>query len=203
MQQARILIADDDSVLRFDLHTLLESLGHEVVGEAENGEAACYMARSLKPDLAILDIMMPRMTGLEAAQIINKERLCPVILLTAFSDVPIIEQANKAGVLAYLVKPYREQELQPNIEIALARYREMMALECALGSAQETIDNSRQVGKAKRVLMERNGISEQEAYRRIQAQALATQKSVRDIADAILITQETALFSSKTKRTKS
>ncbi len=200
MQQARILIADDDSMLRLDLHTLLESLGHDVVGEAENGEIACYLARSLKPDLAILDIMMPKMTGLEAAEIINKERLCPVILLTAYSDVPIIEQANKAGVLAYLVKPYREQELQPNIEIALARYREMMALEGALGSAQETIDNSRQVGKAKRVLMERHGISEQEAYRRMQAQALANQKSVREIADAILLTQETAFFSTNTKR---
>lgn len=202
MQQARILIADDDSVLRLDLRSMLEALGHEVVAEAENGETACYLARSLKPDLAILDIMMPRMTGLEAAQIINKERLCPVILLTAFSDVPIIEQANRAGVLAYLVKPYREQELQPNIEIALARYREMMALEGALGSAQETIDNSRQVGKAKRVLMEHHGISEQEAYRRIQAQALSNQKSVREIADAILITQETALFSTKSKREK-
>src|SRR5438874_2541256 len=111
MLPGKVLIADDDAVIRMDLRAMLESIGHEVVGEADNGETACYLARSLRPDLTILDIMMPKMDGLEAAAAINKERLGPVLLLTAYSEAPMIEQATQAGVLAYLVKPFRKQEL--------------------------------------------------------------------------------------------
>lgn len=191
MQSGRILIADDDAMLRLDLRTMLETLGHCVVGEADNGETACALARTLHPDLIILDVMMPQKNGMEAAEVISKERLGPVLMLTAYSDVPIIERANRAGVLGYLVKPFRQQELQPAIEIALTRYREMLALEGALGSAQENIDAIRIVGRAKRVLMDRFGISDQEAYRRLQAQALAMRRSLREIAEAILLTEET------------
>lgn len=190
MQVGRILIADDDAVLRLDLRTMLEGIGHSVVGEADNGEAACYLARSLRPDLIILDIMMPKKNGIEAAEIISKERLGAVMLLTAYSEVSMIEQANRAGVLAYLVKPFRQQELQPNIEIAIARYREMIALEGALGAVQEQVETNRVVGRAKRVLMERAGITDQEAFRRIQAQSLATGRSLREIAEAILLTED-------------
>jgi AmiR/NasT family two-component response regulator len=200
MQQGKILIADDDAVLRLDLRTLLESLGHQVVGEADNGETACYLARSLHPDLIILDVMMPKMNGLEAAECISKERLGPVVLLTAYSDVPIIEQANRAGVLAYLVKPFRQQELQPTIEIALSRYREMLALEGALDTVQEHAESTRIVGRAKRVLMERSGLTDQEAYRRLQAQALATPRSLREIAEAILLSDEMASLSAPPRR---
>jgi response regulator NasT len=190
MQQGTIIIADDDAMLRLDLRSMLESIGHNVVGEADNGETACYLARSLRPDLIILDVMMPKQNGLEAAEIISRERLGAVMLLTAYSDVPMIEQANRAGVLAYLVKPFRQQELQPAIEIAISRYREMLAMEGALETAQDQMESHRLIGRAKRVLMERNGLSDQEAYRRLQAQALATSRSLREIAEAILLTEE-------------
>ena len=190
MQQGQILIADDDAVLRLDLKNMLESMGHTVIGEADNGEAAVLMARNLRPDLIVLDVMMPRMNGLEAAESIAKERLGPVMLLTAYSEVPMIEQANRAGVLAYLVKPFRQQELQPAIEIAITRYREMLALEGAVHTANDQIETNRIIGRAKRVLMEKHTVGDQEAYRRLTAQSLATNKSLREISEAILLAEE-------------
>ena len=188
MHQGRILIADDEAVLRLDLRVILEALGHVVIGEADNGEAALVLARRLRPDLTILDVMMPGKNGLEAAEAINQERLGPVILLTAYSDAPLIEQASRAGVLAYLVKPYRQQEIQPAVEIAIARYREMRALEGSRDDAQDQIETGRLVGRAKRVLMERHNISDQEAFRRLNAQALSTERPLREIAECILLT---------------
>ncbi len=201
MQQGQILIADDDAVLRLDLRSMITALGHNVVGEADNGEAAVMMARNLKPDLIILDVMMPKMSGLQAAEVIARERLGAVMMLTAYSDVPMIEQANRAGVLAYLVKPFREQELQPAIEIAITRYREMLALEGAVNSAQDQIEANRIIGKAKRVLMEKYSVGDQEAYRRLHAQSLATNRSLREISEAILLAEELA-SPAVTKRTR-
>src|SRR5438105_6054196 len=152
MQQGKILIADDDPLIRMDLKTMLEELGHTVVGEAENGEAACYLAKSLKPDLVILDIMMPKVDGLQAAAAISGERLAPVLMLTAYSEAPMIEEATRAGVLAYLVKPFRKQELQPAIEISLARYRELSALEGEIDHLQEQAETRKVVGRAKAIL---------------------------------------------------
>lgn len=189
-QSIRALIADDEAVIRMDLRAMLEDLGHEVVGEADNGETACYLARSLKPDLVILDIMMPKMNGLEAAAQINHDRIAPVLLLTAYSETSMIEQATQAGVLAYLVKPFRKQELQPAIEIAVARYRELAALEGELGSMQEQMETRRSVGKAKAILMQGHGLSEREAFRRLQAQSLTLSKSLKEIADAIILADE-------------
>lgn len=190
MLPGKVLIADDDPVIRMDLRAMLESIGHEVVGEADNGETACYLARSRRPDLIILDIMMPKMDGLQAAAAINKERLGPVLLLTAYSEAPMIEQATQAGVLAYLVKPFRKQELQAQIEVSIARYRELAALEGELCLLQDQMETRRIVGRAKAVLMERSGLSEREAFRRLQAQSLALNKSLREIADAILLAEE-------------
>jgi two-component system, response regulator PdtaR len=190
MQQCSVLIADDDTVIRMDLKAMLEEIGHNVVGEADNGETACYLARSLKPDLIILDIMMPKMSGLDAASAINQERLAPVLLLTAYSEAPMIEQATQAGVLAYLVKPFRKQELQPAIEIAVSRYRELAALEGELDSLQDQMETRKILGKAKAILMERHGLAEREAFRRLQAQSLSLNKSLREIADAIILTDE-------------
>jgi len=190
MQHGRVVIADDDAVIRMDLKAMLEELGHEVAGEADNGETACYLAKSLKPDLIILDVMMPKMNGLEAAAAISSDRLAPVLMLTAYSEAPMIEEATRAGVLAYLVKPFRKQELQPAIEIALARYRELAALEGELDALQEQMEARKIVGRAKAILMDRNGLSEREAFRRLQAQSLALSKSLREIADAIILTDE-------------
>jgi len=190
MQRGKVLIADDDAVIRMDLRAMLEELGHEVVGEADNGETACYLARSLKPDLVILDVMMPKMNGLDAAAAINQERLAPVLLLTAYSEAAMIEKATQAGVLAYLVKPFRRQDVEPAIEIAIARYRELAALEGELGSLQEQIETRRIVGRAKAILMGRYNLSEREAFRRLQAQSLGLNRSLREIAEAILLTEE-------------
>jgi response regulator NasT len=200
MQTGRILIADDDAVVRMDLKAMLAEIGHCVVGEADNGEAACYLARGLKPDLVILDVMMPKCSGIEAAEIINRERLGAVILLTAYSDIPIIDQASRSGVLAYLVKPFRQEELRPAVEIAIVRYREMLALEGALDSAQGQMEANRLVGRAKRVLIERHGISDQEAFRRMNTQALATGRSLREIAEAILLTEDMSVPVESAKR---
>jgi response regulator NasT len=190
MLQAKILIADDDALLRIDLRTLLESIGHTVVGEASNGEEACYLARSLKPDLIILDIMMPVMSGLEAASIISNERSAPILLLTAYSEAPMIEAATQAGVLAYLVKPYRKNELQAAIEVAITRYRELLALESERDNLQEQFETRKTVGRAKSILMNRYELSEREAFRRLQAQSLALNRSLKDIAEAIILTEE-------------
>lgn len=190
MLQGRVLIADDDAVIRMDLRTMLEDLGHEVVGEADNGEAACYLAKSLKPDLVILDVMMPKMNGLQAAASINGDRLAPVLMLTAYSEAPMIEEATRAGVLAYLVKPFRKQELQPAIEVSLARYRELVALEGEIDHLQEQAETRKAVGRAKAILMDRHGLVEREAFRRLQAQSLSLNKSLKEIADAIILTEE-------------
>ncbi|HXG23756.1 MAG TPA: response regulator [Chthonomonadales bacterium] len=190
MQQVKVLIADDDAVIRMDLRTMLEELGHQVICEADNGETAYQMARSLKPGLVILDIMMPRMSGLEAAAAISKERLAPVLLLTAYSEASMIESATQSGVLAYLVKPFRKQELQPAIEIAVARYRELSALEGELDSLREQMETRRIVGRAKAILMEREGIVEREAYRRLQAKSLRLNRPLREIAEAIILAEE-------------
>jgi AmiR/NasT family two-component response regulator len=190
MKPERVLIADDEIVIRMDLRTMLLDLGHEVVGEADNGEAACYLARSLKPDLIILDIMMPKMDGLQAAAQINKERIAPVLLLTAYSEASMIEQATQAGVLAYLVKPFRKEELKPAIDIAIARYRELAALEGEVENLQEQIETRKLVGKAKAVLMANHKLTEREAFRRLQAQSLTLNKSLREIAEAIILADE-------------
>jgi len=190
IQQAKVLIADDDAVIRMDLRTMLQELGHEVIGEADNGERTCLLARSLKPDLVILDIMMPKMSGLEAAAVIGRERLAPVLLLTAYSEAALIESATQAGVLAYLVKPFRKQELQPAIEIAIARYRELCALEGELDSLREQMETRKIVGRAKAILMEREGIVEREAFRRLQAKSLSLNRPLREIAEAIILAEE-------------
>ncbi|MCX6380863.1 MAG: response regulator [Armatimonadetes bacterium] len=193
MQQARVLIADDESLTRLDLRQTLESLGHTVIGEADNGETALQLARSLRPDVIILDIMMPRKDGLEVAEVVSKERLGAVVMLTAYSDAPMIERATRAGVLAYLVKPFRSEEVLPAIQIALLRYREMNALESALIQAHEQRETDQQVLQAHKILIERFDISEQEAIRRLQAQALASNRSLREVADAILLTADLQL----------
>ena len=190
MQPGRVLIADDEIVIRMDLRTMLMDLGHEVVGEADNGETAWRLARSLKPDLVIVDIMMPKMNGLEAAALINQERIAPVLLLTAYSEPSMIEQATQAGVLAYLVKPFRIEELKPAIDIAIARYRELCALEGEINSLQDQIETRKVVGKAKAILMQNQGLTEKEAFRRLQAQSLSLNKSLKEIADAIILADE-------------
>lgn len=192
MEPLRILIADDEPIIRLDLRKTLEGMGHTVVAEAADGKAAVELARSNELDLAILDIKMPEMDGLDAANLITGENVCPVLLLTAYSQQDLIERAKEAGVFAYLVKPFKEADLLPAIEIAISRYREMQTLEAEVTSLQDKIETRKLVDRAKGILMDKRGMKEQEAFRWIQLQSMNSRKTMREIAEAVILTQDIA-----------
>jgi AmiR/NasT family two-component response regulator len=187
MHKLRIVIADDEPIILLDLRQMLEELGMSVVGEASDGAQAVEKARTLKPDLAILDVKMPTTDGIEAARILHEERLAPVILLTAYSDRELIQRAKQAGVYGYIVKPFKQADLTPAIEVALARYQEARELEQQVDDLKETLETRKIIERAKGILMDTYGLREQEAYRRIQVQSMNTRKSMREIAEAIII----------------
>ena len=188
MSKRRIVIAEDEPLARLDLQQMLENLGHEVVGEAGDGAQAVELARELKPDLVIMDIKMPEMTGVEAAQTLAEERVAPVLLLTAFSDKEFIDGARDAGVMAYIVKPYGENQLSPAIEVALARFQEFAELQKELGDTKEALLTRKIVERAKGVLMDTGNLKESEAFHRIQRLSMNSRKSMREVAEAILLT---------------
>lgn len=190
MESLRILIADDESIIRLDLQKILESMGHKVVAEATNGKIAVELARSTPIDLAILDIKMPEMDGLDAAKIITNENICPVLLLTAYSQQDLIDRAKDAGVFGYLVKPFKQTDLLPAIEIAISRYKEMNELSKEVSSLQEKLETRKLVDRAKGILMDKRGLKEQEAFRWIQLQSMNARKSMKEIAEAVILTQD-------------
>ena len=165
---------------------MLEEAGHTVVGESINGIKAIELTRKLKPDLVIMDIKMPEMDGITAAKIIADEKLAPVILLTAFSQKNIVEKAKHAGVLAYLVKPIRQDSLFPAIEIAMSRFAEIQQLEHDLNNVKNSLQMRKTLDRAKGILMDAYNISESEAYRRIQKYSMAKRKSIKEVAEAII-----------------
>ena len=190
MESLRILIADDEAIIRLDLTKTLENMGHKVVAEASDGRTALNFARKNELDLAILDIKMPEMDGLDAAKIIADEKICPVLLLTAYSQQDLINRAKEAGVFGYLIKPFKESDLLPTIEITISRYKEMQALEQEVGTLQDKLETRKLVDRAKGILMTKRGMSEQEAFRWIQLQSMNNRKTMREIAEAIILTQE-------------
>lgn len=190
MDAVKVVIADDDALIRLDLRVTLEALGHRVVGEAEDGRQALSLARALRPDLLILDVVMPRMDGLEAARMVRDENLAPVMLLTAFCDEAMVARADTAGVLAYLRKPFRKEDLPPALAIALGRHRERRHLEVQVETLKDKMESRKIVGRAKALLMERHGLSEREAFHRIQAQSQTLQKPPHEIAQAIITASE-------------
>jgi len=190
MEAMRVVIADDESIIRMDLKKTLEDLGHSVVGEASDGQRALELARALKPDIVILDIKMPVMDGLDAAKVIAEEKIAPVVLLTAYSQPDLLERAKEAKVFAYLVKPFKESDLMPAIEIAIARYLEMQELESQVMTLADKIETRKAVDRAKGILMDKYGLKESEAFRRIQQQSMNMRKSMREIAEAIIIANE-------------
>lgn len=190
MQPVKVVIADDDALVRLDLKLALEELGHRVLGEAEDGQQAVFLARTLQPDLLILDVMMPKLDGLDVARAARQENLAPVALLTAYSDAAIMERADDAGVLAYLRKPFRKEDLAPAIAIALGRDRERRSLEAEIKDLQDKMEARKLVGRAKALLMERHQLTEREAFHRIQAQSQALQKAPHEIAHAIILASE-------------
>ena len=186
MSPQRIVIADNESIIRMDLRELLEEAGRQVVGEGANGKKAVELARKLKPDLIILDIKMPEMDGITAAKIIDDEKIAPVILLTAFSQSEIVERAKDSGVLAYLVKPVQESNLFPAMEIALSRWQEMQDLEDQLFKVKDSLENRKILDRAKGILMDAYNITESEAFRRIQKYSMSKRKTIKEVAEAII-----------------
>ena len=182
----RVVIAEDEAIVRLDLREIMQEEGYEVVGETGRGDDAVDLVRTQHPDLAILDIKMPGKDGLTAAREISAERLCAVLILTAFSQRDLIEQARNAGALAYLVKPFQKSELLPAIEIALGRFSEMRALEQEVRSLGDKLETRRLVDKAKGILMDELGIREHDAFSWIQRSAMRDRVQMREIARRII-----------------
>ena len=184
----RIVIADDQPLTRQNLQEMLENLGHQVVGQAGDGRTAVDLARELRPDLVILDIKMPDLDGVSAARMLAEEKVAPVLLLTAYSDREYVDGARDAGVMGYVVKPFGEAQLVPAMEVALARFQEFRTLQKELGDTREALETRRVVERAKGVLMDTLGMKEADAFRRIQKLSMNSRKSMREVAEAILLT---------------
>ena len=190
MIDTRILVAEDEAISRMDLCEMLENLGYTVVGQAGDGVAAVNLARTLKPDLVVMDIKMPELDGISAAETLAEERTVPVLLLTAYSDHEFVDRAVDAGVMGYLVKPFAEAQLKPAIEVALERWREVRQIQQDLAETKETLETRKLVERAKGVLMDSQNLKEAEAFRRIQRLSMNSRKSMREVAEAILLAHE-------------
>ena len=190
MERTRIVIVDDESIIRIDLREMLSNLGYLVIGEVGDGRSAVNLARELRPDLVIMDIKMPGMDGIDAAKILTEEKVAPVLLLTAYSQKELVSRARQAGVVGYLVKPFRESDLSPAIEVALARFAEFRALESEVGDLQEALETRKFVERAKGILMDTQGLPEADAFRKIQKMSMNTRKPMKEVAEAIILAHE-------------
>jgi response regulator NasT len=182
----RVVIAEDEAIIRLDLKELLEEEGYAVVGETGRGDEAIELVRSLEPDLVILDIKMPGLDGLSAARHVAGERMAAVLILTAFSQRDLVEQARDAGALAYLVKPFQKSDLIPAIEIALGRFAELAALEREVGDLHDRLEARKIVDRAKGRLMDDGAMTEQAAWRFLQQQAMASRRTIADVARQVV-----------------
>jgi AmiR/NasT family two-component response regulator len=182
----RVVIAEDEALIRLDLREMLQEEGFEVVGEAADGEQAVALAQQLLPDLVICDIKMPKMDGIAAAAQITSERIAPVVMLTAFSQRDLIERARDAGAMAYLVKPFQKRDLLPAIEIATSRFAEIKALEAEVSGLRERLEARKLIERAKGTLMSQHAMTEPEAFRWIQRAAMDNRTSMRAVAELVL-----------------
>jgi two-component system, response regulator PdtaR len=182
----RVLIAEDEALIRLDLREMLEEEGFDVVGEAADGEQAVALATKLQPDLVICDVKMPKMDGIQAAAQITEARIAPVVMLTAFSQRDLIERARDAGAMAYLVKPFQKRDLLPAIEMATSRFAEIRALEAEVTGLRERLEARKLIERAKGALMTKHGLSEPEAFRWIQRNAMDNRTSMRAVAELVL-----------------
>ncbi len=190
MDRTRIIIADDESLIRMDLREMLANLGYLVVGEVGDGRSAVNLARELRPDVVIMDIKMPDLDGIDAAKILTEERIAPVILLTAYSQKDLVERAKEAGVVGYMVKPFREADLVPAIEVALARFKEFEALHKEVNDLQLALETRKLVDRAKGILMDTQSLSESDAFRKIQKMSMNTRKPMKEVAEAIILAHQ-------------
>jgi AmiR/NasT family two-component response regulator len=184
----RILVAEDETIIRLDLRNLLESSGFEVCAEAKDGEEAVKLARKHEPDLAIMDVKMPRLDGIEAAKRILDERPIPIVMLTAYGQDELVSRAVEAGVFGYLVKPFREQDLLPAIQTARARHEELAALREEAESLADALAARKAIERAKGLLMEKEGLSEQDAFARLRRASQASGRPLKVVAEAVVAT---------------
>ena len=182
----RVLVAEDEALIRLDLVELLTAEGYEVVAEAGDGEEALRLARELEPDLVVMDVKMPKMDGITAATEIAEDRIAPVVMLTAFSQRELVDRAREAGAMAYVVKPFDASDVVPAIEVAMARHAELKALEDEIDDLQERFESRKIVEQAKGLLMEGLGLTEPEAFRWIQKTAMDLRKSMREVAEGVI-----------------
>ena len=182
----RVVIAEDEAIIRLDLKETLEEEGYDVVGETGRGDKAVQLVRELRPDLAILDIKMPGMDGLEAARLITADRICGVLVLTAFSQREVIEEARDAGALAYLVKPFQKSDLIPAIEVAIGRFNEMRALNGEIDALGEQLETRKLLDRAKGVLIDSHSMSEADAYGWLQRAAMNQRSTMKAVAERVV-----------------
>jgi len=192
VERRRVIIADDEAIIRMDLREMLTNLGYLVVGEVADGTSAVNLARELRPDIVIMDIKMPDMDGIDAARVLTQERIAPVLLLTAYSQSELIERAKEAGVVGYIVKPVRESDLSPAIEVSLARFAELRAMEREVGDLKDALETRKLVDRAKGILMDTQGLTESQAFRRIQTMSMNTRRAMKQVAEAIILAHEAA-----------
>jgi AmiR/NasT family two-component response regulator len=190
LERTRVIVADDESVIRMDLREMLTNLGYLVIGEVGDGRSAVNLARELKPDVVVMDIKMPDMDGIDAAKILTEERIAPVLLLTAYSQQELIERAKAAGVVGYIIKPFRESDLAPAIEVAVARFAEFRALEKEVGDLKLALETRKLVDRAKGILMDSQRLTEAEAFRKIQKMSMNTRKPMKEVAEAIILAHQ-------------
>ena len=188
MARTRILVAEDETIIRLDLRTLLEGAGFEVCAEARDGEEAVELARREEPDLAVLDVKMPKLDGIDAARKILDERPIPIVMVTAYGEQELVSRAVEAGVFGYLVKPFRETDLLPAIETARARHAELVELRAEADSLAEALAARKAIERAKGLLMEREGLNEQEAYARLRKASQISGRPLRVVAEALIAT---------------
>ncbi|MBL7497444.1 response regulator [Frankia sp. CNm7] len=182
----RVLIAEDEALIRLDLREMLQEEGYEVVGEAGDGEMAVALAGKLRPDLCILDVKMPKMDGIEAGAKIAKERIAPVVILTAFSQRELVERAREAGAMAYVVKPFQKKDLLPTIEMAMSRFTEIVSLEAEVEDLQGRLEARKIIERAKGVLQTEHKMTEPDAFRWIQRTSMNQRRTMRAVAEAVL-----------------
>lgn len=182
----RVVIAEDEALIRLDLAEMLAEEGYDVVGQAGDGETAVALVEELRPDLVVLDVKMPKLDGIAAAQRIAEQQIAPVVILTAFSQRDLVEQARDAGAMAYLVKPFTKNDLMPAVEVAISRFAELQHLAAEVADLTERLETRKQVDRAKAVLQQRLELSEADAFRWIQKTAMDLRLSMRQVADGVI-----------------
>lgn len=190
MVSLRVVVAEDETIIRMDLIEQLQASGYQVVGEAGDGESAIHMARTLRPDVVVMDIRMPEIDGIEAARRLTNDRIAPVVLVTSYSDKHLIEKATEAGAIGYVLKPLRDNEVESAIEVAMSRYREFVAITGEVTDLKDQLETRKAVERAKGLLMARLGLDEAAAFKRIQKLSMDRRKPMREVAEAIILSEE-------------